>query len=120
MYYFESRWPVTSDILHVLIPSMVSFNVANMDKGTEGTLRKFADDIKLGRVGDTLEGRAATHRGFNNLEERAGRRDMTFKGKRKVLHLFKSPHRVWDSLKHKKERWCAPLFQVRIQPDILT
>lgn len=55
-----------SDILCVLIPSIVLFNVINMDKGTEGTLRKFADDIKLVRVGDMLEGRAAALRDFNN------------------------------------------------------
>lgn len=55
-----------SDILCVLISSIVLFNIINMDKGTEGTLRKFADDIKLVRVGDMLEGRAAALRDFNN------------------------------------------------------
>lgn len=49
-----------NDVLHALIPSTVLFDITNIDKGTEGTLRKFADDIKLKQVGDMLEGRAAT------------------------------------------------------------
>lgn len=56
-----------SDTPHGLISSIILFNINNMDKGTEGSLSKFADDIKLGRVGDMLEGRAATERAFNNL-----------------------------------------------------
>lgn len=55
-----------SDTPHGLISSIILFNINNMDKGTEGSLSKFADDIKLGRV-DMLEGRAATERAFNNL-----------------------------------------------------
>jgi len=81
-----------SDILRVLIPSMVLFNITNTDKGTEGTLRKFADDIKLWRVSDMLEGRAVTRRDFNNPEERAGGKDVIFKAKCEVLNLLKSPH----------------------------
>lgn len=70
-----------SDIPHGLISSIILFNINNMDKGTEGSLSKFADDIKLGRAGDMLEGRAATERDFNNLEEHAGRKHAMFNKK---------------------------------------
>lgn len=52
-----------------------------MNKDTEGTFRKFADDIKLGREGDMLENRIATQTDFNNLEKHADRKDVIFKGK---------------------------------------
>lgn len=65
-----------SDTPHGLISSIVLFNINNMDKGTEGSLSKFADDIKLGRVADMLEGRAATERAFNNLEEHTGQKQL--------------------------------------------
>lgn len=84
-------WLVMDDVLHALIPSTVLLDITNIDKGTEGTLRKFADNIKLERAGNMLEGRAATQRNFNKLEEHAGRKDVMLKGQCKVLHLFKSP-----------------------------
>lgn len=62
-----------------------------MNKDTEGTFRKFADDIKLGRVGDMLESRAATQTGFNNLQKHAGRKGVIFKGKQSPESL-ESPH----------------------------
>lgn len=39
-----------------------------------------------------LESRAATQRDVNSVDECAGRKDVMFKGKRKVLHLLKSSH----------------------------
>lgn len=66
------------------------FNTTTKNKDTEGIFRKSADGIKLGRVGDMLEGKVATPIDFNNLEKCAGRKDVIFKGK--VLNLLKSPH----------------------------
>ena len=75
----------------MLIPNIVLFNITNVDKGTEGTLRKFAGDVKLGRVGDILECRAAPQRDFSNLEECAGRKDVMFKGKHSPAPLEITP-----------------------------
>lgn len=63
-------------------------NITNMNKDTEGTFRKFADDTKLGRVGDMLESRVATPTDFNNLEKDAGRKEVIFKGKQSPESLL--------------------------------
>ena len=87
----SSSWgKVTSGVPQGSVLGLLLFNVFinDLDEGIEGMLIKFADDTKLGGVGNTAEERIRFQNELNRLENWAQANKMNFnRDKCKVLHL---------------------------------
>ncbi|GAB0178519.1 cAMP-dependent protein kinase inhibitor alpha [Grus japonensis] len=94
-----SKWrPVMTGVPQRLVlgRALVNIFVGDMDNGIEHTLSKFANDIKLCGVVDTLEGRDAIQRDPDRLERWAY--ENLNEAKCKVLHVG----------------WCNPKHDYRL------
>uniref|UniRef100_A0A803TJS6 Reverse transcriptase domain-containing protein n=1 Tax=Anolis carolinensis TaxID=28377 RepID=A0A803TJS6_ANOCA len=87
----SSSWKeVTNGVPQGSVLGLVLFNIFinDLDEGLEGTIIKFADDIKLGGIANTPEDRSRIQNDFNRLERWAESNKMKFnRDKCKILHF---------------------------------
>lgn len=68
-------------------PILFNISVNDLDTVTEQNLSKFADDIKLERIANTLDGSATTQKNLDRLKKWFDKDLLKFKySKWKVLH----------------------------------
>lgn len=110
---------VTSGVLQgsILGPVLLNIFRNDLDDGAERTLRKSADDIKMGGVADKPEGCTAMQRGLNRLEKWVDRRLMNLnKEKRKFLHLGRNnpPHQYMPGAVQLESNWAENTLGVLV------
>lgn len=76
----------------ILKPTPFSIFIKNQNDGPQGSLSKFVDDVKLGKLVDKPKGRAAIQRNVGRLEKWADGICLKFiKEKYKILTLQRNP-----------------------------